>query len=43
MPLGLSENAVMLLQSLTPPLTDEESRELEKSILAEGCRDALVL
>jgi len=30
-------------KSLIPPLTDEERGELEKSILAEGCRDALVL
>lgn len=30
-------------QSLIPPLTAEEYEGLEKSILAEGCRDALVL
>ena len=30
-------------QSLIPPLTVEEYDGLEKSILAEGCRDALVL
>ena len=30
-------------QSLIPPLTVEEYEGLEKSILAEGCRDALVL
>jgi len=30
-------------QSLIPPLTEEEYEGLEKSILAEGCRDALVL
>ena len=30
-------------KSLIPPLTGEEREELEKSILAEGCRDALVL
>ena len=30
-------------KSLIPPLTDEERGELENSILAEGCRDALVL
>lgn len=30
-------------QSLIPPLTAEEYDGLEKSILAEGCRDALVL
>ena len=30
-------------KSLIPPLTDDERGELEKSILADGCRDALVL
>lgn len=30
-------------QSLIPPLTVEEYEGLEKSILAEGCRDALVV
>ena len=30
-------------QALIPPLTDEEYEGLEKSILADGCRDALVL
>jgi len=30
-------------KALIPPLTGEEYIELEKSILAEGCRDALVL
>ena len=30
-------------QSLIPPLTKEEYEGLEQSILAEGCRDALVL
>ena len=30
-------------KALIPPLTSEEYMELEKSILAEGCRDALVL
>ena len=30
-------------QSLIPPLTVEEYNGLEESILAEGCRDALVL
>lgn len=30
-------------QALIPPLTVEEYEGLEKSILAEGCRDALVL
>lgn len=30
-------------QSLIPPLTVEEYEGLEKSILADGCRDALVL
>lgn len=30
-------------QSLIPPLTAEEYEGLEKSILADGCRDALVL
>lgn len=29
-------------QSLIPPLTDEEYAGLEESILAEGCRDALI-
>ena len=28
--------------ALIPPLTDEEYKGLEASILAEGCRDALV-
>jgi ParB-like chromosome segregation protein Spo0J len=28
---------------LIPPLSDEESRQLEANILAEGCRDALVV
>jgi len=31
------------LSSLAPPLTAEEFGQLEASILAEGCRDALVL
>ena len=30
-------------RSLIPPLTDEEYDGLRDSILAEGCRDALVL
>lgn len=30
-------------KGLIPPLTDEEYRGLEESILSEGCRDALVL
>lgn len=30
-------------QSLIPPLTDKEYRQLEENILADGCRDALVL
>lgn len=30
-------------QSLIPPLTAEEYEGLEKSILAEGCRDALIV
>ena len=30
-------------QSLIPPLTKEEYEGLEQSILAEGCRDALIL
>lgn len=30
-------------KTLIPPLTDDEYRGLEESILAEGCRDALVL
>ena len=30
-------------RSLIPPLTDEEYEGLKASILAEGCRDALVL
>jgi DNA-binding cell septation regulator SpoVG len=30
-------------KSIIPPLNDEERKELEKSILAYGCRDALVL
>ena len=30
-------------KSLIPPLTDDEYSGLEESILAEGCRDALVL
>ncbi len=29
--------------ALIPPLTDDEFNRLEQSILAEGCRDALVL
>lgn len=29
-------------QTLIPPLTDDEYRLLEESILAEGCRDALI-
>lgn len=29
--------------ALIPPLTDDEFERLEKSIIAEGCRDALVL
>ena len=29
--------------ALIPPLTDDELKRLEKSIIAEGCRDALVL
>lgn len=31
------------LRSLIPPLRDEEFKGLEDSILAEGCRDALVI
>ena len=30
-------------QSLIPPLSDEEYAQLEKNILADGCRDPLVL
>ena len=30
-------------KTLIPPLADDEYRELEASILAEGCRDALVI
>lgn len=30
-------------QSLIPPMADEEYKQLEENILAEGCRDALVL
>ena len=30
-------------ESLIPPLSEDERKELENSILAEGCRDALVL
>ena len=30
-------------QSLIPPLTFEEKKMLEESILNEGCRDAIVL
>ena len=30
-------------QSLIPPLTFEEKKMLEESILKEGCRDAIVL
>ena len=30
-------------RSMIPPLGDDERNELEKSILADGCRDALVL
>ena len=30
-------------KGLIPPLTDEEYKGLEESILSEGCRDALVL
>ena len=29
-------------RAIVPPLTDDERRELEQSILAEGCRDAVV-
>jgi len=29
-------------QGLIPPLSDEERAELERSILAEGCRDAVI-
>jgi len=29
--------------SLIPPLTDDEFRQLEKSIVADGCRDAFVV
>jgi N6-adenosine-specific RNA methylase IME4 len=31
------------LMKLIPPLTDEEHEELERSILRDGCRDALVV
>jgi hypothetical protein len=31
------------LQELIPPLTAEEYRQLEQNIIAEGCRDALVV
>jgi hypothetical protein len=31
------------LQELIPPLTAEEYRQLEENIVAEGCRDALVV
>ena len=30
-------------QSLIPPLTKEEYEGLEQSIIAEGCRDAIVV
>ena len=30
-------------QSLIPPLTYEEKKMLEESILSEGCRDAIVV
>src|SRR5262245_10205306 len=31
------------LQALIPPLSEEEYRQLEQNILAEGCRDALIV
>lgn len=31
------------LRDLIPPLQDEESNQLEKNILAEGCREALLI
>ena len=31
------------LKALIPPLTQEEYAQLEENILAEGCRDALIL
>ena len=30
-------------KSLIPPLTAEEYAQLEKNVIAEGCRDALVI
>ena len=32
-----------VLKSLIPPLSDEEFKQLEENIKAEGCRDALVI
>lgn len=32
-----------VLKSLIPPLSDEEFKQLEENIRAEGCRDALVI
>ena len=29
-------------QALIPPLSDEEFRQLETTVLKDGCRDALV-
>lgn len=31
------------LQSLIPPLTDEEYRQLEANVISDGCRDALII
>ncbi len=42
----MGENAIQIdaeFKSLIPPLSGEEYNALEKSIVSEGCRDALVL
>ena len=31
------------IKKLIPPLTTEEYKQLEENIIAEGCRDALVV
>ena len=43
----MSGNSVIQIESefkaLIPPLSKEEYQQLEANILAEGCRDALVV
>lgn len=45
--LGLTGNSTVLIdpefQALIPPLSSDEREGLERSLLAEGCRDALVV